>query len=142
MAPGPSAGHRPPEYPRLAFLLTFVGGAFILVVGALLVINILAMGSIGSLAPSGWAAVLGLGGIADGVALAIVALLLRWEPRRYPLWGTLTIFLAILSLVVAAGGLIVGFGLAMIGGIGTLAWRPSWEPSERSADRPRGRRRA
>ncbi len=139
MAPGaPSAG-RSHEHPHLAVVLLLAGGGLVLAVGALLVLNVLSMGTIGALTPSGWTAVLGLGGIADGAALVVVGLLLRWDPARYPLWGTLAIFLALLSLIVAAGGLLVGFGLALVGAILTLAWTPSWE--RRRERRPLGSRR-
>lgn len=127
MAPGAPTAGRSREHPHLAVLLLLAGGALVLAVGGLLVFNVISRGAIGALTPSGWTAVLGLGGIADGSALIVVGLLLRWDPARYPLWGTLGIFLALLSLVVAAGGLLVGFGLALIGAILTLAWTPSWE---------------
>ena len=66
-------------------------------------------------------------GIATGAAIVALSLALRYRPRRYAIWGGLLILLAIVSLIVAAGGLFVGFVLAMVGGIAALVWTPSWE---------------
>ncbi len=115
------------EYPKIAAILALLGGLLVAVVGG---VELTAFSSVDPLASQipGW---LGIGlattGVATGAAIVALSVALRYRPRRYALWGGLVILFAIVSLIVAAGGLFVGFLLAMIAGIAALIWTPSWE---------------
>ena len=115
------------EYPKIAAILALLGGLLVAVVGG---VELTAFSSVDPLASQipGW---LGIGlattGVATGAAIVALSVALRYRPRRYALWGGLLILFAIVSLIVAAGGLFVGFLLAMIAGIAALIWTPSWE---------------
>ena len=116
-----------PEYPKVASALALAGGLLVAVVGG---VELTAFSSVDPLASQipGWLGVgLASGGIATGAAIVALSLALRYRPHRYAIWGGLLILLAIVSLIVAAGGLFVGFVLAMVGGIAALVWTPSWE---------------
>ncbi|HYA58372.1 MAG TPA: DUF6114 domain-containing protein [Thermoplasmata archaeon] len=105
--------------PFLAAIVTMVGGFFILLGGLLIAAFgfglFLAFGL-----KSGWfyvGAVLGLlTMVLGGLMLAI--------PSAKTVFGIVTIVFAFLSLPFALGGFLVGFLLAIIGGIMAILWRP------------------
>ncbi|MGI0054461.1 MAG: DUF6114 domain-containing protein [Thermoplasmata archaeon] len=124
------------EFPGTAVVLTLAGGIFIALIGGLIATSFAALGSAASSLPSVWGTLLGAGGIVTGIALAACGVGLWIRPRRYAMWGGLIVLFAIVSLIVAAGGLFVGFLLAIGGGVLTLSWTPSWERKEPRAPAP------
>jgi hypothetical protein len=103
--------------PVAAGVLTIIGGFFVLVGGV-------AFALLG--------AVLTLFGIVSGIfligllaGLLILAMggLMLAVPSGHTVWGVLTIGLALVSILVAFGGFLIGFLLTILGGILALRWR-------------------
>ncbi|HYA10756.1 MAG TPA: hypothetical protein VEH10_03690 [Thermoplasmata archaeon] len=114
------------SYPSTAFILSLIGGIFILLGGlADAAIYAIIGGAVLSIFP-------GLGALL--IALAVIALLfgliiifgaiqLRSKPESAKTWGIIILVLAILSWI-GGGGFFIGFILALIGGILALVWKP------------------
>ncbi|HTW56446.1 MAG TPA: DUF6114 domain-containing protein [Thermoplasmata archaeon] len=105
--------------PVPAIVLTFVGGLFVILGG----VFVAALGTV--LALLGHSSIIFYLGLLDGLLLLAVAGLMAAVPRAHVVWGVLAIVLSVASLVVALGGFVVGFLLALIGGLLAIAWRPS-----------------
>ncbi len=105
--------------PVAAGVLTVLGGLFILIGGAVIAVigGVLSafLGSFSSL----WLVGLLLGALTILVGLLMVAL-----PTPHSVWGVLAIVFAFGSLPFALGGFVVGFLLAVLGGVLALRWRP------------------
>jgi hypothetical protein len=120
------------SYPSTAFVLSLIGGIFILLAGIATAILYAFVGGILSVLP-------GLGGLgALFIALAVVAVLfgliiifgafmMRAKPSSSKMWGAIILVLALLSWV-GGGGFVIGFILALIGGILALVWHPPPAP--------------
>ena len=112
--------------PTAAFILSLIGGIFVLIGGIYTAAIYAFVGTVFlSFLP-------GLGGLL--IALAIVALLfgliiifgavrLYTHPESAHLWGAIILVLSIFSWV-GGGGFVIGFLLALIGGILALVWHP------------------
>lgn len=108
--------------PVAAGVLTILGGFFI-VVGGLVFALIGAVFAI-----LGFFSGIFLLGLLVGVLTILVGFLMLAIPSGHTVWGVLAIVLALVSIPVAFGGFLIGFLLALVGGI--LAWR--WKrPVER-----------
>jgi Family of unknown function (DUF6114) len=108
--------------PIAATVLTFLGGLFVILGGIVVAV----LGTF--LAVLGHFSGLFYLGLLDGLLLFVVAILMAVAPRGHVAWGVLAVVLSIVSLVVALGGFVIGFLLALIGGILAIAWRPSKDP--------------
>ena len=108
----------------LGGLLIAAGGALLAIVGGLL------------------AALLGVFsglffvGRVVGLLTFVAGILMIVAPSAHALWGILAIVFAFASWPFAFGGFIVGFLLALIGGILSIAWHP---PSHRGVITVEGR---
>ena len=89
-----------------------IGGAILALVGGLLA------------AVFGLASGLFFVGLIVGLLTVLVGILLVAVPRGHSVWGSLAIVFAFVSIPFALGGFVVGFVLALIGGILGLLWRP------------------
>lgn len=98
------------ERPTAAFVLSLVGGIFVLLVGYDVVIEV--GGDFGFL------------GALWGVLTIIGAIMLYANPERHATWGALIIVLSALSWIGALGGGFVGFLLGLIGGILGMTFNP------------------
>ncbi len=111
------------EEPTAAYVLSLIGGIFVLIGGVL----ILAIGGIS--APFGGFGVLflvmGFIGIILGVTIVVGAVEAYNNPEHRSNWGIVIIILSILSIILSAGGLIIGFILSLIGGILFVTWKPT-----------------
>jgi hypothetical protein len=126
------------EKPTAAFLLSLVGGVFILLGGG-------AMSMFGGFAGmmggyrgmmgnqySGYGMMGGLGfglfgilGLIFGVIVIISALMLNSKPQEHSTWGTLIVLFSVLSVFGSMmGGFGVGLILGLIGGILAITWKP------------------
>jgi hypothetical protein len=115
-----------PNYPTAAFVLSLIGGIFILLGG-------IYEAAIYAIVGSAFLAFLpGLGALLIG--LAVVALLfgliiiygaiqMKSHPESAKTWGIIVLILAILSWI-GGGGFVLGFLLALIGGILAIVWHP------------------
>lgn len=105
--------------PILAAVLIAVGGLFITLGGALVAVFGIVI-SIGFGVPLPWFFV----GLAIGLLTIALAVLLYAFPRAAIPIGVLAIVAAIVSVPLALAGFIVGFLLALIGGVVAVVGRP------------------
>ncbi len=96
-------------------VLSIIGSVFVLLAGAALAV----LGSFLSFFIGGLAGLFYIG-LLIGVLMLIFSILIFVMPSMKTAWGALVIVLAIASLPFALGGFIIGFILALIGGILTL----------------------
>ncbi len=114
------------SYPVGAFILTLIGGIIILLAGIVTATFYAIFGAaVGSLLPGLGALLIGLAVVSLLFGLIIIfgAIQMRAKPQSAKMWGILVIVLAFLSFV-GGGGYVIGFLLALIGGILALVWRP------------------
>ncbi len=108
------------EKPTAAFVLSLIGGIFILLVGIFLGVVGLAL----TLPFGGFGAAFGILGILWGVLIIIGAAMMENHPEQSTTWGVLVLVISIVSWYGALGGFFIGFLLAFIGGILGIAWHP------------------
>ncbi len=128
------------ERPTTAFVLSLVGGVFILLGGGM-------MSTIGSFGFGGMMGFGGMGGMMDpgfgmmgwtgfglfgilglifGAIVVISAIMLNSKPQEHATWGTLIVLFSVLSIFGGAmGGFGVGLILGLIGGVLALTWKPT-----------------
>ena len=129
--------------PTAAFILSLIGGVFILLGGGIMTImgwptfcgiagcrNYGGMmgfdfGMMGNGYAYGFSGMFGIAGLFFGVAVIISALMLYNNPAQHLTWGSVILVLSVLSIF---GSAMVGFGigliLGVIGGILALTWKP------------------
>jgi len=128
------------ERPTAAFLLSLVGGIFILLGGG--VMSMFGPFGLGGMMGgyrgmigyrySGYGMMGGLGfgmfgilGLIFGVIVIISAFMLNSKPHEHSTWGTLIVIFSVLSIFGSAmGGFGIGLILGLIGGILAITWRP------------------
>ncbi len=115
------------EKPSTAYGLSLVGGIFILLGG--IVFMLLGTG----FGYYYWYGtfillIMGVVGLVMGIIVVIGAISAYNDPKSRQAWGAAILVMAIISLFVAAGGFIVGFILALIGGILFMTWKPTLHP--------------
>jgi len=125
MAPPPLA----PSYPNTAYLVSLLGGVFLvlggltdLATGALLRsagLEVVGLGTGGKILLLG----LGVVGLAVGLIVVYGALQIRNRPETAHTWGVLIVAFSLVSLV-GSSGFLVGLVLGLIGGILALRWQP------------------
>lgn len=106
-----------------AGVLTIVGGFFIIVGGLLFAL----IGAFFALL--GFHSGIFLLGLLVGFLTLIMGVLMIAVPSGHTVWGVLAVVLSIASLPVALGGFIIGFLLALLGGVLAIRWK---RPLERS----------
>lgn len=114
------------SYPSTAFILSLIGGIFILLAGlAEAAIYAIIGSALLSFFPGLGALLIGLAVVAliFGVIIIWGAFMLRSKPESARTWGIIILLLAILSWI-GGGGFFIGFILALIGGILALTWHP------------------
>jgi hypothetical protein len=139
------------ERPTAAFLLSLVGGIFILLGGGMMSMvgswmgnygyGYGMMGSYGGY--GGWGGMMGPGfgmmgglgygfgfigvlGLIFGVIVIISAFMLNSKPNEHATWGTLIVIFSVLSVFGSAmGGFGIGLILGLIGGILAITWKPT-----------------
>lgn len=113
------------SYPRIAFILSLMGGIIIAFTGFLFLTAASAFASILLLLPV-WLMinVLGLLGLLWGALIIFSSLMLRFYSKQHFIWGLLIIISSILSWFGAFGGLLIGFILGLSGGIMGIIWHP------------------
>jgi Family of unknown function (DUF6114)/zinc-ribbon domain len=119
-APGDSAR------PTAAFVLSLIGGIFILAVGAYFAWAYAVVGAfIFDFFPGLGALLLALAGVtvAFGLIIIIGAVMLWTHPQSARMWGVVILVLSIFSWV-GGGGFFLGFLLALIGGILAITYHP------------------
>ena len=100
-----------------AAVLTIIGGIFIIIGGFIIAL-------IGALfAFLGFFSGIFFVGIVVGVLTLLMGILMLALPSAHLPWGIITILLAIVSIPFALGGFLIGFILALIGGILSIVWK-------------------
>jgi hypothetical protein len=131
------------EKPTAAFILSFVGGIFILLGGGMMTMmgwstfcgttgcrNYGGMmgpgfGMMGNGYAWGFSGIFGIGGILFGVVVILGALMLYNNPAQHSTWGLVILIFSALSVLGSAmGGFGIGLILGLIGGVLALTWKP------------------
>lgn len=116
--------------PVVAGVFTVLGGLFILGGGIIFAL----VGAIISL--FGYWSGLFVLGILVGLLTVLVGVLMIVVPSAHAVWGALAILFALVSIPVAIGGFVIGFLLALVGGILALRWKPRRPPYITVSARP------
>lgn len=120
------------EKPTAAMVLSIIGGIFILLGGvvffalaSLMQLFIDTIPGLGSLEidPVLLLNLVGALGVIIGLVIIVGGVMMYSRPQSSTVWGVLILVLAIVSLFVASGGFILGFVLALIGGILAIAFK-------------------
>ena len=114
------------EKPSAAFVLSLIGGIFILLAGIVVAV-------IGAALTSfffGIGGLFGILGVVWGAGIVYCAVRLNSSPEQHTTYGVLIILFSVFSWVGAFGGFVLGFLLALLGGILALVWSP---PSTQAA---------
>ena len=109
------------QTPTAAFVLSLIGGVFILLGGAYMAT---AGARIFTLDPN-----LGLGigalGVAVGAFVLVGTVMLYVRPERHRNWGIIILIFSVLSVFPAIGGGLIGMILGIIGGALAISWKPA-----------------
>ncbi len=118
------------EKPTAAFVLSLIGGIFILLGGILTAVVLAAIGGI--LGGLGFTfmglglEMMGILGVVLSLILIIAAVMMYVKPQQHAIWGALVLVMAIISFPFTAfGGVIIGFILALVGSILGIVFKPS-----------------
>jgi len=131
------------EKPTAAFILSLVGGVFILLGGGTMSMIGSYMGQYGfgmmgryyggwggMMGPSfgmmGFAfGIMGVLGLIFGAIVIVSAFMLNSKPEQRSTWGALIVLFSVLSIFGSAmGGFGIGLILGLIGGILAITWKP------------------
>lgn len=108
------------SYPNAAYILSLVGGIFVILAGLLVAL----IGAAFTFSIGGLGGLVGLLGIIWGAIIIYAASQLRLNPSQHVTFGALILVFSLVSWIGALGGFFLGFILAFIGGILALAWAP------------------
>jgi hypothetical protein len=106
--------------PTAGGILTIIGGVFITLAGLALAVVGAILGALFGFGGT-WFFYIGL---VVGILIVVVGVLTLVKPEMKTAWGALIIVLAIVSLPTTFGGFVIGFILALIGGILVLTFKP------------------
>jgi hypothetical protein len=126
------------SYPSTAFILSLIGGIFILLAGIYTAAIYAFIGSaLFDFFPGLGALLIGLAVVAliFGLIIIVGAIMLRSKPESSRTWGVIILVLALLSWV-GGGGFVIGFILALIGGILAIVWHPPAAPQQAWGSQP------
>ena len=113
------------EKPTAAFVLSLIGGIFILL-GAIVVMALASV--IGSLMLIGGgdpnlAYLYGAAGLIFAILVLVGAVMLWMKPQQHVMWGVVVLLFSLFSII-TTGGFFIGLILGLIGGILGIAWKP------------------
>ncbi len=108
------------ERPTSAFVLSLIGGIFVIIGGLVVAI----VGAALTFFIGGLGGFFGLLGIVWGILIIVFAVQLNSNPSTHSTSGALIIVFSVLSWLGSFGGLFIGFLLGLIGGILAVAWNP------------------
>lgn len=122
------------EKPTAAFVLSLIGGILILINGLILAIGAGVVAGIAAMVPGIGPAISGLiMGLAVlnllmGVLVIVGAIMINSGVlNKVRMWSILVIIFSVISFL-GGGGFIIGFVLALVGGILGLVWKPTAPP--------------
>ena len=105
------------ERPTTAFVLSLIGGIFIILVGVLL------SAAVATVAPVGGAFYF-LIILATSVMVLLGAAMLYVSPEHHTAWGIVIIVFSFVSIL-GLGGLLIGMILGIVGGALGISWKPA-----------------
>lgn len=120
------------ETPNVAFILSVIGGILVFIGGLVEI----ALGAFLSSLFSNlnvrpivllfqiWK-ILGFVGMVWGALIMVGAVMLLIKPDQHTIWGVFVVVFSILSWFGGFAGFIIGFILALVGGILGITWKPS-----------------
>lgn len=120
----------PEKRPTAAFVLSLIGGIFILLGSIVTAVLAGIFGEAMMFIPFFGAIliVMGILGLISGIIILIGAVMINsGDPSKVRTGSIIVLVFSILSLIFAGGGFIIGFILALIGSILGLVWKPSEE---------------
>jgi hypothetical protein len=123
------------EKPTAAFILSLIGGIFILIAAILVMIFLGLVGTAFAIIPffgmiGGLLIILGIVGLIFAILVIIGAFMINsGVPQRVRTGGIIVLIFSILSLFTSGGGFFIGFILGLIGGILALTWKPKEVPT-------------
>lgn len=116
------------EKPTAAFVLSLIGGIFILLGGALIAAIAGTLGGVFSMLGFGdfglGLALVGTLGLVFGLIIIIGGVMMYMKPQQHVMWGAIVLILAIVSIPFSLAGFVIGFILALVGGILGLVFKP------------------
>jgi len=114
------------EKPTTAFILSLIGGIFILLGGGMMGGYGWGYGpGFGMMRGYGYGGMFGIAGVLFGVAVITGALMLYNNPTQHSKWGLVILIFSLLSIFGSAmAGFGIGLILGLIGGILALTWKP------------------
>lgn len=113
------------EKPSTAYVLSLVGGIFVIIGG----LATAAIGAAFTFMLGGIGGLFGVLGIIWGVLIIVFASRLNSDPASHSTSGALIIVFSLLSWFGGIGGLFIGFILALVGGILAITWNPPAPPA-------------
>jgi len=118
------------DKPTAAMVLSLIGGICVIIGGAFIAFVGSLVSSFGYLANGGTTGgtivtVFGVVGIIMGLIMVVGGFMMYSKPSSAKMWGVIVLILSILSWVTAVGGLVIGFILALVGGILAIVYKPS-----------------
>lgn len=119
------------EKPTAAFVLSLIGGIFILLAGLVVALFLGILGAGISMIPGlGWLGgamvALSVLGLIFGILVIVGALMINsGVPSKVKTGSIIVLVFSILSLPTVGGGMVIGFLLGLIGGILGLVWKPT-----------------
>lgn len=108
------------ETPSTAFGLSLAGGIIILLAGLV----VAAVGATLTFFIGGIGGLVGIVGVVWGILIIVFAFLLRSMPEKHVGLGVAVILFSIFSWFGSFGGFLIGFLLALIGGVLAIVWTP------------------
>ncbi len=113
------------EKPTAGFVLSLIGGIFILLGGLLwisvgAIIGALGLGDFG-LGPT----LLGAVGVIMALLVMIGGVMMYMRPQQHLMWGVIVLVFTLVSVPFSFFGLLIGFILGLIGGILGIVFKPS-----------------
>jgi Family of unknown function (DUF6114)/zinc-ribbon domain len=108
------------EKPGAAYILSMIGGIFVILGGILIAV----IGAAFTFMVAGIGGIFGVLGIVWGVLILVFASRLNSDPSSHSTSGALIIVFSLLSWVGSLGGFFIGFLLSLIGGILAITWTP------------------
>jgi hypothetical protein len=116
-----------PSYPSTAYILSLIGGIFIVIDAIITIAVTAALGSVlAGLGFPGFGAILvtlGVIALIFGLIVLYGAIQLKSNPARAKHWGVLILVFSIVAFL-GGGGFYIGSILGLIGGIMALTWSP------------------
>lgn len=116
------------EKPTVAFVLALIGGIIVIIVPFLEILRRVVRQDVIGLFIGGGLVEFILG-VVWGTLMIVGAIMLYAQPQHHLRWGIIVLVFSVLSWIGAAGGLVIGFMLGLVGGILGIVWKPAAVPS-------------